>query len=201
MIIKLTHYKAALILAWFVIVRVHREGYRERWRLLQMTNAAFQPPKLYLVMWDINISFQYNFSYLASASFLLFPLLKIAADRQVFIAGAVWQAHPAPPGPIPAFCGCLSLCRLYWAPWAAPVPGCALLGAAGKLCPRTGPTTDTPRGSVPGLPPPWACSLFSLTRVSRSPLFVSFGHWICLGAKVWVHYLREVGFVYPCGIL
>lgn len=97
-----------------------------------MTNAAFQPPKLYLVMWDINISFQYNFSYLASASFLLFPLLKIAADRQVFIAGAVWQAHPAPPGPIPAFCGCLIHSRV----WPPPRPVQVVLGPMGSPCPR-----------------------------------------------------------------
>lgn len=57
-----------------------------------MTNASFQPPKPYLVMWDINISSQYDFSYLTSASFLVLPLLKIAVGRQLFMAGAVPRA-------------------------------------------------------------------------------------------------------------
>lgn len=49
-----------------------------------MTNAIFQPLKPYLVMWDVKISFRYNFSYLTSVSFLLFPLLKMDLTNYSF---------------------------------------------------------------------------------------------------------------------
>lgn len=49
-----------------------------------MTNAVFQPLKPYLVMRDIKISFQYNFSHLTSVSFLLFPLLKMDLTNYSF---------------------------------------------------------------------------------------------------------------------
>lgn len=49
-----------------------------------MTNAIFQPLKPYLVMWDVKISFQYNFSYLTSVCFLVFPLLKMDLTNYSF---------------------------------------------------------------------------------------------------------------------
>lgn len=137
-----------------------------------MTNAAFQPPKPYLVMWDINISSQYNFSYLTPVSFPLFPLLKAAADRQVFIAGAVWQAHPAQGGSSAVRRPERSRARR--GPAGSPVPGCASAGGRHRRSP----------GFSARAAPPRACSLFSVTSMSWLPLSASFGHWTCLGVKV-----------------
>lgn len=133
-----------------------------------MTNASFQHPKPYLVMWDINISSQYDFSYLTSASFLVFPLLKIAAGRQVFMAGAVPRAgasilrQPGRAGAAAVLC----------------LPGLYLCQDAQGNVPGTGPEPPALPGTAGTGPGPCARATATPSLSPAQchwPLVVSFG--------------------------